>query len=146
MFVARFIGEPVDEHVPDARDGPVLRGLADNEATLPLPPGTSVADGTTVFAGVRPHHLAITDDGGGIAATVSLIEHLGRNNFVVCEPRSGGADLHEAEAIQIETAADVSPEPGTELRLTAGPDYVRLFGEDGAAIPGAPTPLAQPVR
>jgi ABC-type sugar transport system ATPase subunit len=146
-FVARFIGAPSMNIFRMRRDGSVLRGLIDNETTLPLPHGAAVQDGSVVFAGVRPHHLLITDDDAGIAATVSLIEHLGRNNFIVCEPRAGGADLHEAEAIQIETAADVAPAPGTGLRLTAAPECIRLFAEDGEAIPGArATPAGQPVR
>jgi ABC-type sugar transport system ATPase subunit len=146
-FVARFIGAPSMNVFAMRRDGPVLRGLHDTEATLPLADGVTVPDGAKVFAGIRPHHVVITDEPGGIGATVSLVEHLGRNNFVVCEPRGGADVLHEGDAIQIETAADVAPEPGTELRLTASPEHVRLFAEDGSAIPGArPTPLAQPLR
>ena len=133
-FVARFIGTPSMNIFKMRRDGPLLRSVAEPDAVLPMPGGVDVADGTQLLVGVRPHHLLITDEADGIPVVVTLTEHLGRNNFLVCQPRSGADGLHEAEAIQVETAAEVAPEPGRELTLTAAPEGIRLFGEDGVAL------------
>jgi multiple sugar transport system ATP-binding protein len=136
-FVARFIGTPSMNIMKMRRDGPVLRSVTDPGATLPVPGGLEAPDGTVLLVGVRPHHLVITDGEKGLPVVVTLTEHLGRNNFLVCQPADGGASLHEADAIQVETPAEVAPELGTELRLTAVSDGIRLFGEDGAALPRA---------
>ena len=83
------------------------------------------------------HDLRLTasDDAVGIPVEVSLTEHLGRNNIVVCTPRGeAGFLLDEDEAIQVETAPGVFYDSGTELTLTAEAAGVRVFSAEGATL------------
>jgi multiple sugar transport system ATP-binding protein len=139
VFVARFIGTPSMNVFVMRRDGSVFRGASDPEATLPLATGVDVADGEEVLVGVRPHDLRIAGDGSGVPVVATLVEHLGRNNFVICAPRAED-DLYDAKTIQIETAPDVAPAPGTELSVTADAACIRVFDRSGEAR----WPVAEP--
>jgi ABC-type sugar transport system ATPase subunit len=135
-FVARFIGSPSMNLFEMQRDDELLRAVGAAGSTLPLPRDATIESGAKVLVGVRPHDLGVLDDSSlGIPVVVSFTEHLGRNNFVVCAPRDSDAFLYGQEAIQVETPAGVTYEPGAELMLTAKPQAIRLFGlGDGAAI------------
>ena len=134
--MAQFIGSPSMNLFRMRRDGNLLRAIDDPESTLPLPPGGGVAEQTEVLAGVRPHEFRIASDtrSPGIHAVASLTEHLGRNNYLVSQPRAGANYLYEQQAIQAETSTrDIYP-AGKDIILTAPPDTVRLFALDGQAI------------
>jgi multiple sugar transport system ATP-binding protein len=135
-FVARFIGSPSMNLIRMRRDGGLLRGIDDPESCLPMPCNVGLADQSEVLVGVRPHHLRIAGETQvqGIRGIVTLTEHLGRNNYVVCQPRAGTTYLHEQDAIQIETAAGVIYSAGNSLTLTASPESIRLFDLSGQAI------------
>ncbi len=136
-FVARFIGSPSMSLFRVQRDGDCLRGVDHPDASLPLPTVDELADGDTVLAGVRPHDLKLSESSisPGIPVEVSLTEHLGRNNYVVCRPRGSSGFLYdEEEAIQVETPPGVFYDAGTELTLTAEPSGIRIFSDDGATI------------
>ena len=135
-FVARFIGSPSMSLFRVQREGDRLRGIEHPDASLPLPSSIELAEGDTVLAGVRPQDLTLTDGvvSPGIPVEVSLTEHLGRNNYVVCTARGPSAFLYdEEETIQVETPPGVFYDRGTELTLTAEPSGIRIFSAEGAA-------------
>jgi multiple sugar transport system ATP-binding protein len=134
-FVARFIGSPSMNLFRMKRDRIWLRGIDQAGACLPMPEDIELPDNSEVLAGVRPHDLHIVDTSTpGIPVVVALIEHLGRNNYIVCESHAGTAYLHEQKAIQVETPAGVVYSAGERLMLTASPASIRLFTADGQAI------------
>ena len=101
-------------------------------AALPAPTAARLTTGEALLVGVRPHDLKVGRRGeGGLAVKVTLTEHLGRHNFVVCHPIGEAAYLHEQDAIQFETEASVRYPVGTELELSAVPDSIRLFTPSG---------------
>jgi multiple sugar transport system ATP-binding protein len=132
VFVARFIGNPSMNIFRMRRDGPVFRGTNDPTSTLPLALGVDVADGEEVLVGMRPHDLRLSSNHVGVPVTATLVEHLGRNNFVICAPRAE-EDLYEGATIQIETEPSVAPASGTELSVTAEPHAISVFNCDGEA-------------
>lgn len=130
-FVARFIGTPSMNLFRVRRAGGWLE-LEDGSGRLPTPDHLSVPDGTAVIAGLRAHHLVQGES--GVAATVTLTEHFGRSNIVVCTPRGGTQALVEQEAVQFETDGSVQPSPGMPLLLTAKAEHVRVFDTEGRTI------------
>ena len=136
-FVARFIGSPTMNLFQMFRDGNRLRALEHPDASLPSPPSTELADGDTILAGVRPHDLKVTTepDAASLPVVVSLTEHLGRNNYVICAA-SGPSDYVDDEdgTILVETPAGIFFDPGIQLTLTAQPETIRIFTEQGAAL------------
>ena len=137
VFIAKFIGSPSMNILRVRRDGSVLSAVDDPETNLPLPPGIAIADQAEVLAGVRPHDFRITNasDTNGVHAIVSLTEHFGRHNCVVCQPRAGTGYVHDQQAIQVETPSGVNYSVGQTIRLSADPAAIRVFGLDGKAIP-----------
>lgn len=133
-FVARFIGSPSMNVFRMERADSLLRAAGAADCLLPLPADVDVASGRDVLVGVRPHDLRVVDDGPGIPVAVTFTEHLGRNNFVVCEPVGARTYLVGQDAIQVETPPAVIYEPGTRLLLSAAPQAIRVFELDGAAL------------
>jgi multiple sugar transport system ATP-binding protein len=133
-FVARFIGSPSMNVFRMQRVASLLRAKGGGDGVLPLPPDVDVESGKDLLVGVRPHDLRVVDEGPGIPVAVAFTEHLGRNNFVVCEPIGASTYLVGQDAIQVETPPNVTYEPGTRLLLSAPPESIRVFEVDGAAI------------
>ena len=136
-FVARFIGSPSMSVFRMQRQGDLLRAIDHPDASLPVPSAAQLSEGSPVLAGVRAHDLRLSAGASspGIPVEVSLTEHLGRNNYVVCTPRGSAEYLYdEAETIQVETPPGVFYDPGTELTVTAEPDSIRVFSAEGATI------------
>ena len=136
VFVAKFIGSPSMNVFRMRRDGALLLAANDPESSLVLPTETMLADKAEALVGVRPHDLRVVEatEVAGIHAVVSLIEHFGRQNCLVCRPRTGAAYVHEQQAIQVETQAGVVYGIGQPIRLAASPAALRLFTLDGKAI------------
>ena len=84
LFVAGFIGSPamnfIDASSTAESDAPALTA-ADGTA-LPLPPGTRVGGGQPLVYGVRPEDLALSPNGAGVEATVSVVEPTGSTTLV----------------------------------------------------------------
>jgi ABC-type sugar transport system ATPase subunit len=73
-----------------------------------------------VVIGVRPEHLAITED-GILPATVSVIESLGHERHIICR-------LEDGEMVIVRQQADETPPKELEtLALTADPQHLHLF-------------------
>jgi ABC-type sugar transport system ATPase subunit len=134
-FVGRFIGSPSMNLFRMQRQDGVLRGVDHPHACLPLPASVEIDNGAVVLVGVRPHDLRVAADGtAGIPVIVDFTEHLGRNNYIICESRDTKAFLHEQETIQVETPAGVVYQTRAELMLTADPTVIRVFDVDGDSI------------
>jgi multiple sugar transport system ATP-binding protein len=88
VFVAEFIGSPPMNLITGTTDG---RGRIRTRsgALLPVPSDVAAApDGHAVVYGVRPEDFAITgepDPASSFAATVALVEPLGRETLVYCD-------------------------------------------------------------
>ena len=134
LFVARFIGSPSMNILQMRRGDGALRPVG-GDGLLPLPCGARVGDGEECLVGVRPHDMTVQGTtGDGLRVQVMRTEHLGRSNIVDCSPEDGPDYLHEQQAIQIETDAAESYEPGAAITLSAPADAIRLFGRDGGRL------------
>ncbi len=143
-FVAGFLGSPRMNFLPGA-----LAGEQDVVAHVRLAGGAQVdvgadvsraAPGGAVTLGVRPEHLRVLEDGegGGIPATVALVEYLG--DSVIVHAQADGVP----EMIAVKCRADGAgggPVAGARVRLGFDPGHGHLFDADGAALPRVP--LAQ---
>jgi multiple sugar transport system ATP-binding protein len=86
IFVASFIGSPSMNMIDGVvQGGAVLAG----GATLPLPPGMTVAEGREVIYGVRPENLTVSPT--GISGTIAVVEPTGSETHVVI--RIAGREL-----------------------------------------------------
>ena len=84
IFVAEFIGSPAMNLLRGrlAGDASAPRVELTCGASLPVPFLADGASGREVFAGIRPEHLVL-DDNGPIAATLEVLEPTG-NETVLC--------------------------------------------------------------
>ncbi|GAA0927683.1 hypothetical protein GCM10009558_040320 [Virgisporangium aurantiacum] len=84
----------------------------------------AVAAGATVVAAIRPEELSVVEDttGDGVAATVEVVEYRGRE-FAV-EARTGSG-------IQLNIRTSVRPVPGDKITVTADPEHLLVFPDDG---------------
>lgn len=135
VFVAKFIGSPSMNVFRMQRDGAVLRAVGDPSSTLALPDPAMAVDGE-ILVGVRPHELRVETDsaGDGLRASVSLTEHFGRHNCVICRCLANPSFVWEHQTIQAETPTSRSFSVGDSVRLAADPSAIRLFRLDGEAI------------
>jgi ABC-type sugar transport system ATPase subunit len=117
-------------------DGGRLRASGQPRMSLPAPPGMELPRGREILVGVRPHELGVrkgAEDEDGLPVRVTLTEHLGRNNYVVCRPEASDY-LHEQDAIQIETDSATNYRVGDRLILSARAEVIRLFEPSGELI------------
>jgi multiple sugar transport system ATP-binding protein len=93
---------------------------------IPLPPGTGVAEGAHVVAGVRPEGLRPAA-GGAIEATVEVAERAGPER--IWHVRAGERRL------AVRPPEGAAARPGDAVRLAPDPAAVRLFDAgDGRAL------------
>ena len=120
-FVAGFIGSPSMNLI----SGTVSKGrFFAPGIDLPLPEAAGLADGRQITYGVRPEHLALSDQ--GLTASVVVVEPTGAEIHLVL--RAGDQELtvvvRERQAFQ----------PGQTLHLTPMPGMIHLFDETGERI------------
>ena len=124
MFVAGFIGSPAMNFLKGkvTRNGEGGPAVATTEGILlPVPPAATVHDGAAVVYGVRPEHLALSANGGGLPVQVEVVEPTGADTLVFC--RLGGAPIC-AEFTERHAFA-----PGQQIRLQPRTEVVHLFDE-----------------
>ena len=120
LFVARFIGSPPMNTVPGTlRVDGQSASVAIGDSHLPLAATTSLTDGLSVVAGIRPEHMTVGS--GPLAASVRAIEWLGHERHVYCEV--AGTEV----IVRDNHVGGSSLEPGDEVRLGADPGDVHLF-------------------
>jgi multiple sugar transport system ATP-binding protein len=123
VFTARFIGSPTMNILPGkatTADGQATLALADNTIALPPRPASIPAG---VLVGVRPQELRVLapSESADLVLTgkVAVVEPLGSETFVHVEHGDG--------LILGSASAKAPPTVGTEVRLGAAIDALRLF-------------------
>ncbi len=84
LFVAGFIGSPAMNFLPGRlhrANGATQIELVGG-TTVPAPRGCAGAEGQKIIFGVRPEHLALAPDAGGLAAQVVVVEPTGADTQV----------------------------------------------------------------
>jgi multiple sugar transport system ATP-binding protein len=114
-FVAGFIGSPAMNFIPGAI---TAEGFITDGVKLPLPERESrFSDGPAVY-GVRPEHLAMSND-GGIPAEVLLVEPMGSETQVTVK-------MGETRVLCV-FRERVDLVPGTVIHLEPMVEAVHLF-------------------
>ena len=131
-FVAQFIGSPamnmVDATVTATGAQTSVRMGDGGHATVPIASQDSDM-GKAVKLGVRPEDLSITSgEDFLVSAKLAIVEALGETTVLYFDPRHG-ADAFIAKLPGIQKVAK-----GTELRLTAAPEKLHLFDENGKSF------------
>jgi multiple sugar transport system ATP-binding protein len=123
LFVAGFIGSPamnfIDATVQHDGGRPVAVAVAGGGAKLPLPPDAPLRDSAEIVYGIRPEHLQLRENGGGLAAEVVVVEPTGAETLLVT--RVAGI---ECKAVFRERHR---LEPGERIGLEPQLDQVHLF-------------------
>ena len=142
MFVANFIGSPEMNLV----EGEL--GTATGGAPTFVADGFSLAlrdarpfrhpSGRRIVLGLRPEHLAPTDEiGGSIPAEVVLAEQMGAQTLLLC--RAGGASLSSLIGRNDRVHA------GDRIMLGTTPEHMHLFDpEGGRSLMSSPAHPGQP--
>ncbi|KAB0680747.1 ABC transporter ATP-binding protein [Aureimonas leprariae] len=128
LFVAGFIGSPA-MNVVEARVGDggsiELGGGAKVAASVDVPAN---ARGQGVKLGVRPEDLEISSGGQALfAGKVDLVEKLGEVTLIY-------VDIGAAEPIVAKLEGESAVRRGEDVRLSASPDALHVFGADGRAF------------
>ncbi|HHD64186.1 MAG TPA: sn-glycerol-3-phosphate ABC transporter ATP-binding protein UgpC [Desulfobulbaceae bacterium] len=93
-FVAGFIGSPAMNFLEGTivgDSGACAVELADS-TRLPLPDSWTVEHGRRVVYGIRPEHLSLAQENGGIGAKVVVVEPTGSETLIISE--IAGMKLH----------------------------------------------------
>ncbi len=120
LFVAQFIGSPAMNVV----EGTVRRGGAGAHVEAaggvrwPLPQGPG-ADGQPVAYGIRPEHLSLGRNGGGVAGEIVVVEPTGAETELVVQVGEAHIDL------RIHGRPMVNP--GDKVALDIDPSNVHVF-------------------
>jgi len=113
MFAARFIGTPAMNlaALEDGAQGAVIRGA----------PGTAVLPGrgAGLTLGIRPEHIRLEADGGGVPAVVTSAEYHGADTVLTAQVGQ--------ESLLVRTPGQVALGAGARVRLGWAPDSVHLF-------------------
>ena len=109
--------------------GDALAATAEDGTALPLPHSASVAGGQPIVYGVRPEDLALSPNGVGVEATVSVVEPTGSSTLVFCEMAG-----HEVCA-EFKERHDF--EPGETIRLMPRLESLHLFDRESGQRLGA---------
>jgi multiple sugar transport system ATP-binding protein len=124
LFVAGFIGSPamnfIDATVKRANGSAVA--LTGNGTRLPLPANAGDSDGQRIIYGIRPEHLELRSDGGGLPARVIVVEPTGAEMLVVNE--LAGSEVQAVFRDRFRIA------PGDQLSLAPKLDHVHVFDKD----------------
>ena len=129
QFVAGFIGSPPMNFLSATVAGDSVK-LAGTDVVIPA--GTGLNGTGNLALGIRPEDIDIAaNGGGGLKATVAMIEPLGAETLVY-------VTLDQAIAkdgqLAIRRASTDNAAVGESVSLTFNPDRVFLFGDDGKVI------------
>jgi multiple sugar transport system ATP-binding protein len=123
LFVAGFIGSPAMNlfhgEIAAGDDG-LPRFATEGGATLPLDPARAAGlAGRALVYGVRPEHLAVSDDPAAVAVEVTVVEPTGSETHVLA--RAG------ATSVIALLRQRIAVESGQALRLMPALDAIHLF-------------------
>ena len=127
LFVAGFMGSPAMNLIEGTyeRGGEGAHVRFPNGVAIPVADRPGLASGSAVTLGIRPEHVAI-GEGGGMAATVDLIEPTGFGIIV-------HAMLNGLE-IKIFTQDRAVMNAGREIRIAFPEARLHLFDADGQRV------------
>ena len=127
-FVATFIGSPAMNILSASYRAEDNCAVTPHGIETPLDFRPDLPDGASLFLGIRPEHLDLSD--GGFPAKVTVVEPTGSETLVF-------AKLGEEE-ITILFRDHLAVAPGETLSLATRPEAVHVFhGETGARIDAA---------
>jgi multiple sugar transport system ATP-binding protein len=132
QFVACFLGTPqmnlLKAKVRTADDKGMSLSIEDGRAIIDAATdGAKSSVGTNCMVGIRPEHLALSDD-GSIAGTVIATEMLGSETIIFASLPSGENVTASARGIR-------SLPPGAPVHLSVRSGFVHVFDEQGLAFP-----------
>ncbi|PZD75112.1 Trehalose import ATP-binding protein SugC [Acaryochloris thomasi RCC1774] len=134
-FVAGFIGSPPMNFLPVQVSGPLLLQHPLFQLTLPEVWGKVLQpyQNQSLTLGIRPEHLNIVPNAGGIPLQVELVEALGAETYLSCVLEG---DVQKNEALfQARIAPDQQVQAGDTLFLAPQLDNIHLFDSDsGVAL------------
>ncbi|WP_353151342.1 ABC transporter ATP-binding protein [Pollutimonas bauzanensis] len=123
-FSARFIGTPpmnllaLDAHTRQIAgcDQSILAGVSDGATKL----------------GLRPEHIALSNNNDGAAATVESVEYFGADSIVICK-------IGHNTGVAARAAGHLRAQPGDSIRLHWSPKQQHFFDATGKALPRIPS-------
>ncbi len=131
-FVAQFIGSPAMNLLDGkiASTGSVTSVLMADGGHADVPIASTDADmGRSVRLGVRPEDLTVTDSEDFlVSADVEIVEALGETTVLYFKSQNGDASMI-AKLPGIHKIAK-----GTSIRMTAAPEKLHLFDENGRSL------------
>jgi multiple sugar transport system ATP-binding protein len=120
VFVAGFIGNPGMNLLAGEVSGDGARALRMEAGALAIPEQMPLSPGGRVVAGFRPEAVAIDPDGGGVAASVSIVELLGSEVHVV-------ATVGSSRVVVRQELSQPRPAIGAAIRLRIDERAVHFF-------------------
>ncbi|WP_295807286.1 sn-glycerol-3-phosphate ABC transporter ATP-binding protein UgpC [uncultured Nitratireductor sp.] len=131
LFVARFIGSPAMNLQPARIENTgehTVINLAGRQATVPIPSPENLA-GASAHFGVRPEDLRIADDDDHLLeGTIHFVERLGEVTNIYLNVK----DVDEPVVVKVPGVQ--KHDKGDRLRITANPEKMHLFTEEGRSF------------
>jgi multiple sugar transport system ATP-binding protein len=124
LFVAGFIGSPAMNFIDatiKGTDGSAVAVTA-NGTQLPLPPKAGGHEGQRIVYGIRPEHLELRSDGGGIVGDIDVVEPTGAEILVVV--------MWAGEKCQVVFKERHALRPGERLALAPRLEHIHVFDKD----------------
>ena len=121
LFVADFLGSPAMNLLSGnvvAGDGPLAVEF-ENGLRLPLPEGSNLRPDQQIVYGIRPEHVALTDDDHDLPAILTLVEPAGWETHL-------HADL-SGISLRLLSVERVRASPGDSARLAIDTRQLHLF-------------------
>ncbi|KAA3498331.1 ABC transporter ATP-binding protein [Rhizobium rhizogenes] len=129
-FVAGFIGSPamnfLQADVVEQRDGRVTLTLEGGERPLEARLLQPVSPGQRLEIGIRPEHLAITDE-GALPVIVEVAEELGDLSYLYTRTGAG-------KELVVQRQGSREQLDGRSVSLSASPDRILVFDSDGKRL------------
>ncbi len=126
LFVAGFIGSPRMNLLPGkvVRPGAVAIGEVGHEVACQT---GSLAAGASVTLGIRPEHLALAAQDGGVPLAIELVERLGGESYLY------GASPGLPQ-ITLRLDGQSEHQRGSAVALAFPQQHLHLFDENGRAV------------
>ena len=126
LFVAGFIGSPRMNLLPGKviRPGTVAIGEAGHEVACQT---GSLAAGAAVTLGIRPEHLALAAQDGGVPLAIELVERLGGESYLY-----GASPGLPQVTLRLDGQSE--HQRGASVALAFPQQHLHLFDENGRAV------------
>ncbi|MGC5248604.1 ABC transporter ATP-binding protein [Gordonia sp. DT219] len=132
-FVAGFIGSPaMNLFSAPVHDGAISIAGAEIDVNAQSAAALRNSGLSSVIVGIRPEHLALSDDGSGLNADVALLEELGSETYVYASLADDSVrNLDGDPMVVVARSAQRAPaKRGEGVRLRQADNTVHLFHPD----------------